>query len=210
MAAHTTVQKVEGPTVNGAQRGRKFMELGLSHQARMDAKHALYNHSTPPKRVRSSLEDGLVHWDVAGENTIPWAYLNADHHLDITSDTQPVVNYVFSTVDNPQLLTTNQFVLYFDQADVLAAVTTHWVPFIVRTKDPGVIGDDPPWTKRALLVWFSDGTGTVNGAGVWQLTGLGVHVDNHFTELYSGMRLPAAEANFVEALPNQTWIVENQ
>lgn len=210
MTAEITITKVEGPMVNGVQRGKKFMELGLSHQARFDAKHALYNDSTPPQRIRSSLEDGAIHWDVASQATIPWTFLDANHHLDITSDNTVISNYKFSTSDNPQILTTNQFVLNGDQADVLAPVMHHWVPLIVRTRDTRVIDPIDVRTVRAMLEWTFDGTGTVNAAGVWTLTGTGVTVPNNFTIITDGRRLPNAQQNINEAFAGQTWITENQ
>lgn len=63
--------------------------------------------------------------------TIPWTYLDAQHHLDITSDAQIVQNYTFSTFDMPWLDTTDEFVHNGDQADVLAARMLHEVPMIV-------------------------------------------------------------------------------
>ena len=110
MNATITVANVTGPTVNGAQRGRRFMEMGLSQQATIDSQHALYNHpqaGQPKKRARSSLEDGLMHWDLLNTAALPWVRRDENEylvHLNITRDDQVVKDYVFQTHDLPYAL----------------------------------------------------------------------------------------------------------
>ena len=212
LTADIVVETVTGPTVNGDERGKKFIEVGIVHQARFDAKHALYNDSMPKQRVRSSLEDGNIHWDASVAGTIPWQHIDSNGYLNITSDSTVVTNKTFKFYDNPGVLATDpaQFVLAGDQVDVLGIVMKHWVYLAVRAKGPNIFGSNNVLTQRVKFEWQFDGTGTIDEAGVWTRTGTGVTGDPTLTEVTTGLGVAPAAANLNEALASQTWIVENQ
>ncbi len=212
MTANVVVDTVEGPTINGAQRGKKFMELGIVHQASFDAKHGLYDDSFflfPNKRKRSSLQDGQTHWDAAMASTLPWTLKDADHHLDITSDSASISNQVFKTFDQPELLGTYPFTLSGDQVDRLAINMFHILYFAVRTKQ-NVNNSYDSLTQRCKLNWRFDGSGSVDASGKWTLTGSGVTGDPSFSEVTNGDTIPNAAANINEAFNTETWTTENQ
>jgi hypothetical protein len=212
MTANVVVDTVEGPTINGAQRGKKFMELGIVHQAGFDAKHGLYDDSFflfPNKRKRSSLQDGQTHWDAAKASTLPWTLKDADHHLDITSDSASISNQVFKTFDQPELLGTYPFTLSGDQVDRLAINMFHILYFAVRTKQ-NVNNSYDSLTQRCKLNWRFDGSGSVDASGKWTLTGSGVTGDPTFSEVTNGDTIPNAAANINEAFNTETWTTENQ
>jgi len=209
MTANVVVEEVEGPTVSSAQRGKKFMELGIVHQAGFDAKHGLFNDTTPKKRRRSSLQDGQTHWDAAAVGTIPWVFTDTDHYLNITSDATPISDKEFKTFDNPQISCTDQFTLGGDQVDVLAPNMFHVLYLAVRTKQ-NVNNSHDVIAQRGKLNWRFNGTGGVDGSGAWTLTGNGVTGDASFSEIQSGDNVPKAAANLNEAFSTQTWTTENQ
>lgn len=212
MTARVVVDTVQGPTINGAQRGKKFMELGIVHQAGFDAKHGLYDDSFflfPNKRKRSSMQDGQTHWDAATVTTLPWALKDADHHLDITSDSASVTNQVFKTFDEPEILGTYPFTLSGDQVDRLAINMFHNLYFAVRTKQ-NVNSSYDSLTQRCILNWRFDGSGSVDASGKWTLTGTGVTGDPSFSEVTNGDTIPNAAANINEAFQTETWATENQ
>ncbi|HJW30325.1 MAG TPA: hypothetical protein VJ508_13930 [Saprospiraceae bacterium] len=210
MTANLVIEKVEGPTVRGAQRGKKFIELGLVHQAGFDAKHGLYNNSSPRRRIRSSLQDGQTHWDARTATTIPWVFNDSDHYLDITSDTTVISNVTLKTFDNPALICTNQVTLAGDQVDVLALNMFHILYLSVRTKQ-NINTSHDVLTQRGRLNWRFDGTGNVDATGTWSLTGTGVTGDASFSEMTDGNSVPTAAANLNEELnTNERWITDNQ
>ena len=209
MTAEIIVEAVNGPTRDAIVRGRKFMELGLSHQAIFNAKNGHYDNTAPKQRIRSSLQDNLVHWDVAAAGTIPWTFVNANHHLNITTDGQAVADKKFDTFDNPILLATNQFVLAGDQVDVLNLRMAHQVYLIVHTKQD-INGSAAKYTQRAKLNWNVDATGTIDGAGAYTPTGAGITGDAAFAIVTDGSEIPSAAGNINEAFAGEAWTQENQ
>ena len=202
--ARITLQAVTGPTVNGVQRGRKFMELGLSQQAQVAAQHGDYNHHTPPKRARCVVEDGQVHWDALSDASLPFACDEDGYHLDITRDDQVVDFYQFHFEDNPKVPATKHFVypLYGGtQVDYFSVIMWFWDYLIVGSKDPRVVAGDDHWTERAEFGWTFNGSGPIDAAGAWHKEGAtGVFVDHEkFNDIIDGTRLPGAATNLYEA-----------
>lgn len=208
MTAEIVLEEVVGPTLNGVQRGRKFLEIGHVHQARADRKHGLYDNSAIPFRRRSSLQDGNWHWDAADQGTIPWTFNRPDHFLDITSDTQLVQNHQFSTFDTPRWTFTDNFTIAGDQVDRVRLGMSHRLYIAVRIKDTNYAD---VLTQRATLNWSWDGDGTVDAAGVYTHTGGGVSGDGSYAIVTNGTQVPSAEPNMNEILQNsQTWHTENR
>jgi len=85
MTAETIIESVDGPTVDGGERGRKFMEIGHVHQARFDAKHGLYNDTTPAKRRRSNL-DGSGDINAGGTYVFTGAGVTGDDQYTEVTD----------------------------------------------------------------------------------------------------------------------------
>jgi hypothetical protein len=216
MTAQIVLEKVEGPTVNGSQRGVKFMEIGLIHLAQFEAKHGLYNDSTPMQRIRSNLQDGKIHYDAFEAVTVPWVFKNANHYLKPTLDpttTTPISNITFRTGDNPNISATDptKFTLSADQVDVLGINMAHYLYLAVHTTETSVNGSGAVYTQRGVLNWRFNGSGTINSTGAWtSITGTGVTGDGSFTVIIDGTKVPSAEPNLNEAFTSQTWIVENQ
>lgn len=205
MTAEIIVESVDGPTVGGSQRGRKFITIGHVHQARFDSKHGEY--TTISKLRKSSLEDGMIHWDAFIAGTIPWTFMTANHYLDITTDTQVVSDHKFETHDNPTLLGVDSanFSISGDQVDILKLDYSHWLYIAVKAKGPNINGSAGVLTQRAKLEWSTDITGTINAAGVYSLTGPGVSGDASYNEITNGNEVPNAQANINESFSSEAW-----
>jgi len=213
MTAQIIIEKIEGPTISGSQRGVRFMEIGLVHMAQMDAKHGLYNNTTPNKRRRSNLQDGAIHYDAFMAVTTPWVFQNANHYLRPTTDpTTAIIDTTFRTSDRPDLLGTDMFVLSGDQVDVLNINMAHFLYLAVHTTETSVNSSGDVYTQRAVLNWRFNGSGAIDTMGQWTLTGTGVSGDPSFTEVINGTQIPfaARTSNFNELFSSETWVTENQ
>lgn len=213
MQSEIVVESITGPTVNNAQRGRKFIEVGHVHQATFNRKHGLYDNSTPALRRKSSLEDGKWHWDSAVQATLPWTFTDADHYLNVTSDdptAQVINNHKFKSFDNPSLLFSDMLSIGGDQVDRARMLMSHRTYIAARAKGPNVLGSNDVLTQLAKLNWSADLDGTINGAGNYSLTGNGVSGGASYSIITDGSRVPDAEANINEAFAGETWSTENQ
>lgn len=205
MTADLYITSITGPTVNGAQRGLRFMEIGLVHEARLNANEGLFNDATPKVRRVSRLQDGLIHLDAAHASTAPWVFMDADSYLSVTSDAAPISAVHFSTFDNPHMLATDVFTIAGTQVNTLVLDQRSWVYLAVRTKDPAAGTQGTELTERAILNWDADLTGNINTAGAFTLTGSGITGDGAFTEVTNGTTVPSFAPNLAEAFVTDTW-----
>ena len=200
MTANFRVELIKGPTVNGSDRGVKFMEMGQVHQARWPTERAFYDNSSPAQKrvgLMENYQSGTWLWDPASAATIPWTFQNAQHYLKPTTDAQ-IQNRDFSTFDAPMLLITDQIVFNGDTVDRSAQRMDHAVYFAVKTTIPDINGSSDVLTQRLILEWHVLADGTWNqSTGVWTFAGSGdgVDGDNAWTEVTSGDQVPAPTVN---------------
>jgi hypothetical protein len=193
MKANFEVAQIKGPTVNGSDRGVKFMEMGQVHQARFTRWRAYYDDLPAMKRV-SKLEgymSGTWLWDSGTAATVPWTFTNADHYLKPANDTA-LANQSFSTTDAPRLLITDIVVSNGDTIDRSECEMEHQVFFAVRTTQD-INGSGEVLTQRLVLKWKIIAPGTWNATtGVWTFTGAGSGIsgDGTWTEVTNGATVP--------------------
>lgn len=207
MTADIYVDSIVGPTVNGHQRGLKFIQIGLVHEAQFRAKEGLFNNATPKVARVSSLQDGLVHFDAAVQSTLPWVFQDTESYLDVTSDSTPVTSVHFHAFDNPSVLATDTLSLNGTQVNAFALDFRHWVYLAVRSKDP-LAGSQ--LTERAVLNWDANIGGSLDATLAYTPTGSGVTGDSAFQQVTDGSVVPTAAANINESFGSESWQTVNQ
>ncbi|PHQ31500.1 hypothetical protein [Rhodopirellula bahusiensis] len=211
MRADLGVSSVVGPTVNGSQRGRKFIEVGVTHQARFVKKHAVAINQGQTIRRISNLENSQWYNDLFQVSAAPWVDGNDNHVLDITTDTQIVdgnsfATGLFATGDTPQVKASDTF--NFGGAVTNFEILMEHRNFVaVRAKGPNINGSADVLTQLAAWEWSFDGSGSVDATLAYTPTGQGVQ-GTQVQFVTDGRRVPSVSGNMPQLLQNQTWTTQ--
>ena len=219
MEAHLTIEKVIGPSVFGATRGEQFIEMGFIQNGKLTRRHALYDGLTPRKRVRNSLENGIMNLDyytiAPKTSTSPWydsANATGDGHHQVAHG--GMTNHPFEIADTPRINATDKMSLTIggltDVVDKFAIEFDFDLYFAVRTIQD-VNGSKDVFTQRGKASWEFDGSGDVDASGIWTQTGNGNTGDASFTEIKNGDWVPVTTGTPINTLfKSDTWTTENQ
>ena len=216
MTASFVVEKIKGPTVNGTDRGVKFLEMGQIHHTRFTKERAFYDDVAPAQQRVGSLEghdNGNWIFDAAQAGTIPWTFQNNEHYLKPANDNE-INNRTFSTFDGPTNWITDMLVVNGDIVDRNELIMEHLISFAIRTTQ-SVNGSDDVYTQRLRLNWSVNASGTYdNATGVWTYNGPGDGVDGDptWTEQTDGTEVPrpTTNDNFNDLLQTEVWNQSNQ
>jgi hypothetical protein len=157
MKASVTINVTGAPTPGGP-RGIKFLQLGFIQDAEFTEDNGVYADGSERKFY---FQDGEYHVDYDINNGGPWYSTAAGYYLAPVGDVNRV-GTVLGANDTPQFLATDtmagveQFNLEFDCL----------LFFCVRTT-LDVNGSDAEYAPEGEAKWHFNGTGLVNGAGVW-------------------------------------------
>jgi hypothetical protein len=224
MDARLRVTRIEGPTVAGAMRGVRFIEIGMIQDGRGTALHGDYDGFMVPRRRVWSIEDGAFHLDALGASTLPWydstgvTVIQAGAVGLFAPGTDPaaaITNTDISVTDTPTLPGTDMMSLMIgletDMVDRFAIVVDFRIYLAVRTTQ-AVNNSQNVYTQRGRATWQFDGSGTINGAGTWAQTGTGNTGSASFAEITAGTIAPITVGPTLNtiAATTATWSTVNQ
>lgn len=106
MEATTTVDRIEGPSVNGSMRGMKFINIGFIQLVDVIDFRVDYDDLSTPKSVTwDGFEGSNNLLDGSSATTKPWYdstdISGSDGFLDVNSDAQIITSHVFNVGDRP-------------------------------------------------------------------------------------------------------------
>jgi hypothetical protein len=189
MHARLKVTKIEGPVVNGAARGLRFIEVGFVQNSMTTSKHSEYAiQGTTKKRVHITegyafldADEGEVWYEPYPRAEEGFSFLG--RHTIATDATNPVTNIGLHIGDRPKQPATDQMKLavpgFPGVHDVKRFVLRldFELYFAARTRE-SVLGSDTIYTQRGRADWWFDGSGEINWeevngvlVGVWQHPG---------------------------------------
>jgi hypothetical protein len=218
IVARVTIEKIEGPTVNGGMRGVKFIQMGFIQNGSLTRKHADYFGFTPGRRRLSSLEGATFYLDLVTNpsvSTIPWydsssllSESSTVAFLSPTSDGQ-LIDQRFTTRDTPNLLSTDTMSLTVgtvtSSVDRFALEFDLNLYFAVRTTE-AANGSQNLYTQRGSASFEFDGSGNI-ASGIWTQTGAGTTGAASFTVMSTGSRVPVTTIPILNNLltSGETW-----
>jgi hypothetical protein len=148
-----------GPTVDGVQRGVRYISLGFIQNLTTTTR---YVQSTGANERRRSTLEGVRYLDTIRRSTPPWYSTNA--RQIITGDTPPTANNLkFVIQDRPagQPVGTS-YSIDGHAIDSFALRLDFDIYFAVTTRDPSSL-DGLVYTQRAVAAWHSAAYGGITG-----------------------------------------------
>ena len=171
--ARLSVTKIEGPTVNGMERGVRFMQAGFIQNGRVTQDNAVFSDGS--KHIWS-LQDGTYHIDyVTGvpggtRSVAPWYdsenQLASSYGAPPIDPPQPIQNIDFEMVDKPELLGTDTMTAGSYDVTRFNIQFDFNIYFCVRTIDKQNQADEI-YSPLASGSWYFNGSGLISAAGNW-------------------------------------------
>jgi hypothetical protein len=222
MTSKMTVEYIIGPTVNGKERGAKFIQMGFIQNVKICPDHADYLGFTPHQRRVSSVETlnatllDYLDFFQSAPSTKPWydsqGATGTRGYLAATDSLEDNLNIVFHITDYPNAIPTDSMSQIIgtvtDSADIFSFIDDFKLYFAVRTTDTRNKANTI-YTQRGKVDWKFDASGTIV-ANIWTQTGTGTKGDRKFTEVTNGDIVPETTgmaATLTLKTQDWSWIV---
>ncbi len=212
------VTNIEGPVVNGAMRGVKFIETGLIQNVKITKLHAMFN-ALAKSKYASSMEGKSYLDTLLRDPTTPWyldtpvgAFVGVYRHP--SDPAAAVTNILLSWNDTPAQQATNTMSASYqnsppDAVDTFEIIINFDVFLAARTVEDSLgLGAETVYTQRGKASWWFDGSGDIDAAGKWTKRVLTTKNagDGSLVEVSNGSIVPITVApSGNKAQETQTW-----